>query len=468
MSYQNGARMLQLASQQQTDDRGEYRLYQLAPGDYYLAVSPRPTAVLAVGRGAAPVAAASDGPLQSIQVRTFYPNATDPANALPITVRPGDDSTGFNLTIQAPPGARVTGRVVASLPAADAIPNVAAAAVNRGNVATLTLLPRNQNDFQGAQQTPTTSVSLLAPTDGAFELPGVPAGSYDLYAAVGHPSGYGPAAPPGQAVQPVVYGRSPVDVRGGDVNGVPVVVHVGVDVKGQIIVDGKPAAAGVRISLQPADSSVGIAVYTQVGRSQIPIQPDGSFLIPAVPEALYRLQPTVLAANAIATLNAAPRGRGVALATNATAPPLPPALPATAYIADVRQGGVSVYDDGVYIGTNAVSPLEVLVNTNGGEIEGTVVGPGQQPVGAGTIVVLLPPVNRRQNFALMRTATTNAQGKFTMSALPPGPYRLFAWESIPAGAYQNAEFMKAYEDRGVSVIVQAGATMAQTVTSIAR
>jgi hypothetical protein len=77
-------------------------------------------------------------------------------------------------------------------------------------------------------------------------------------------------------------------------------------------------------------------------------------------------------------------------------------------------------------------------------------------------------VNRRQNFALMRTATTNAQGKFTMSALPPGPYRLFAWESIPAGAYQNAEFMKAYEDRGVSVIVQAGATMAQTVTSIAR
>jgi len=37
-----------------------------------------------------------------------------------------------------------------------------------------------------------------------------------------------------------------------------------------------------------------------------------------------------------------------------------------------------------------------------------------------------------------------------MNTLPPGPYKLFAWESIPSGAHQNPDFMKAYEDRGVS------------------
>ena len=95
------------------------------------------------------------------------------------------------------------------------------------------------------------------------------------------------------------------------------------------------------------------------------------------------------------------------------------------------------------------------------------VGPRQQPVTAGTMVVLMPPVNRRQNFALIRAATTNAHGAFTMNGLPPGPYKLFAWESIPTGAYQNADFMKTYEERGVSVLVQEGATIAQAVPLIA-
>jgi hypothetical protein len=54
-----------------------------------------------------------------------------------------------------------------------------------------------------------------------------------------------------------------------------------------------------------------------------------------------------------------------------------------------------------------------------------------------------------------------------MRAIPPGPYKLFAWQSIPAGAYQNSDFMKPYEDRGVSVNVQAGATMSQTLAVIA-
>lgn len=77
--------------------------------------------------------------------------------------------------------------------------------------------------------------------------------------------------------------------------------------------------------------------------------------------------------------------------------------------------------------------------------------------------MLVPPEDRRQNPALYKTATSNAQGAFLMNAVPPGQYKLFAWESVPSTAYQNADFMKAFEDRGVTVSVAAGAHLSQAV-----
>ena len=84
----------------------------------------------------------------------------------------------------------------------------------------------------------------------------------------------------------------------------------------------------------------------------------------------------------------------------------------------------------------------------------------------GTMVVLIPPEERRQNLALYRTALTNAQGAFTLTGVPPGPYKLFAWESIPGGAHQNAAFLRSHEDKGAAVLVLAGAAISQAVTLI--
>ena len=129
-------------------------------------------------------------------------------------------------------------------------------------------------------------------------------------------------------------------------------------------------------------------------------------------------------------------------------------LPASAYIADIRQGGRSVYDDGFTAGPVTASPIEVVINTKGGTVEGVVDR-------AKAFVALVPPSGRRQNGDLYKTMVTNAQRQFCFEGVPPGPYKLFAWDNIPANAHRNEDFLKAYESRGASITVQQGVTVFQ-------
>jgi hypothetical protein len=97
-----------------------------------------------------------------------------------------------------------------------------------------------------------------------------------------------------------------------------------------------------------------------------------------------------------------------------------------------------------------------MLSTSAGSVDGDVVGADQKPV-ANITVVLVPPDDRRQNTSLYRTSRSNEQGRYTMSNVPPGRYTVYAWESVPAGAYQNAEFIGRYAGRGTTVVVQPSA-----------
>ena len=46
-----------------------------------------------------------------------------------------------------------------------------------------------------------------------------------------------------------------------------------------------------------------------------------------------------------------------------------------------------------------------------------------------------------------------------MTGIAPGDYKIFAWENLPNGAEENAEFLERYETRGKVVTVSAGATI---------
>jgi hypothetical protein len=60
---------------------------------------------------------------------------------------------------------------------------------------------------------------------------------------------------------------------------------------------------------------------------------------------------------------------------------------------------------------------------------------------------------------LYKSAAVGSVPTFTFSNVPPGEYKVFAFETRPpGGAEQNAEFMEPYQDRGVLVNVIDGET----------
>jgi beta-lactamase regulating signal transducer with metallopeptidase domain len=459
VSYQKGVQSLQVVASKTTDDRGEYRLYRLMPGTYYVAVIPRPAIVSNVAPGND-----RSNSSQETAVRTFFPRVIDITRASLISLRGGDEFGGTDISLQGARSARISGKVGSSFPTSEMI---FATPIGRGGAlssptATLTLVPHDKNVPQDPSSTRNVTISMSLPVDGHFDLSSVPPGIYDLYASLPDIKGYGPQAPPAQAGSPVAFGRTTIDLRGEDRNDVAVLVHHGGDIKGTVTVDGKlsPSVNNVRISLQPDDSSANIPVYQQVGRFQPAIDSNGSFTIPSVPEAHYRFQvtfgPPLPMQTPLTELERALSAAGVPaqspIPNSAPTEQITAPIASTSYVADIFQSGASVYDNGVSVGSNANDPIQIIVKTDGGSIEGIVRDSKQVPL-AGTTVAMVPQIQRRQNPALYRVEMSDSEGRFVIIGIPPGDYKLFAWENATPGAYQNAQFMSQYENRGVAVTV---------------
>ena len=110
------------------------------------------------------------------------------------------------------------------------------------------------------------------------------------------------------------------------------------------------------------------------------------------------------------------------------------------------------------MGSPPATPFEIIVNGNGGTIEGNVQSPVRKPAGD-TTVVLVPPAGNRQNAMKYKSMQTDDKGHFSMKGVPPGEYTLFAWESVPFTAWMNSDFLARYQNRGRQVLVTLGTRM---------
>ncbi len=87
-----------------TDDRGMYEIPNIAPGNYFLGVSAQPWYATAVNNGMIislkfnDALARVDSALDVAYPLTFYPNATDSDDAIPIPIR-GGERTEANMTL---------------------------------------------------------------------------------------------------------------------------------------------------------------------------------------------------------------------------------------------------------------------------------------------------------------------------------------------------------------------------------
>jgi hypothetical protein len=446
-AYINGTFTLEPAnlSPDITDDRGNYRSFGLPPGIYYLMAAP--------GRG--PRSISRETPRPGSPITTLYPNALDITAAQSIELHSRDDLSGINIQLRAEAGMRISGKVINTLPPGDVTGN---SGQLRPSVASLTLIPIN---MPGLFSDPVSASAN--PDTGEFVFQNVLPGSYDLFArlpASAH-GGWGGAAPPAYAQNPWAFGRTFVEVRSGqNIENLNVVVHTGVDVKGRLFVDGSPSAVNVTISIHSDESmekTSDIPMSNVVGnimRYRPTIERDGSFMFPLLPEGRYRLQvdldPPTLASRS--------QDSQSSLVVNSSLPP-------NSYVADIRQGTVSVYDTGIMVGNEQENPVEVSINSDGGRANITVLGLDRKPAADAT-VVLVPPEYRRQNLSLYRVGRSDDAGLVEFSKLAPGKYTLFAWESVQEGAYQNAEFLKRFEGSGVSIEIRAGTNLVTEIPLI--
>lgn len=458
--YQSGATLLNPMNQAPTDDRGLFRMFGLPPGEYYVSATPRQ-------RANAPASP------QDTWAKTFFPGVVDARQAVPVKAPAGGELSGINFDLQAAATGRITGRIINPFKGADGKPTTPSS--------TLFLIPQGQNLVGDTNLEFNVQNVAQERSNGEFEIRSILPGLYDLL--VSAPTGAASAPLNAAAMTggpttfttfggsgPVstAWGRVRVNVGKEDLNNVTLAIKAGQDVQVRVVVDGAPppftmaaptpargidsavvnalvargisrseaiaatrgaAAANlppqvptprVRLSLQTRDNS-------PYATSQASFDPSGLYVFPSVPAGNYRVQVSQL--------------------------PAP-----EAYVADIRLGGASVYDDGVLIDGPLPGDIEVAIVSKGGRIQGTVGSIENRPA-ANAVIALIPAEARRRNPALYKTARSAAAGTFSINGVAPGIYKLFAWEDAPNTAWMNPEFLSRYEQFGEPVTITGGESL---------
>lgn len=410
--YLDSGRELMTTRLANTNDRGDYRLFGLAPGRYYISATYSPaTAVALAGGGSSFGEASGRSGSEEGYAPTYYPGTNEAARAVPVEVRAGQEATGIDFRLLPTRMVRIRGRVINMLS-------------DRPRDVSVTLHAKDSGyRFFGPENT-----ARVKESDGTFEFGGVAPGSY-VVVGQWHD----------QENDRSYQAEVAVEVVSGDVEGVEVVIERGEDVPGALRVEGRgtaPASAPAEEPREPnpsqararadfSDVQVGLRPAGEwMWRSnQGRVKPDGSFVVGNISKGEYKLNVT--------------------------------GLPPDAYVKSARLGGEDVLENGLTVGGGPLpGAFEVVVSATGGRIEGVVQKDGLPFSGAS--VALVPEARRRQRTDLFKSTTTDQYGRFTLRGIAPGEYKLFAWEELEPGAYRDAEFLRPFEDKGKTVRVEEG------------
>jgi hypothetical protein len=333
-----------------TDDRGEMRVFGLAPGEYYISARP------------------------GSETRTWYPGTIAAGEALAIAVREGEE-IGIAIPLVSSVRAAITGQVLdaAGAPSGDA---------------TLRLSRRGVD---------ITGHPIALSPDGTFAAANLPPGDYHLRARSG-------PRPGGQEFGHVAFR---VD-EGVDVTGLVVRTKPGATIRGRLLFD-DDVPGGER----PRPESMSIApAFTATGgflpsRSAIP--EDWSFtLSDVVGEGVLRVN--------------GPEGWSL-----------------KRVVLEGRDVSDLPLDFDEYVDT----PVEIHLTRRLTRLTGTAVGAHTTPTVSYIVVAfaedrrLWTPPSR-----FVATARPDQTGRYTLTGLPPGRYRVVALNYLPAGTEQDPRILE--------------------------
>ena len=418
--YQQGDRRLVQAGTGQTDDKGQYRVWGLIPGDYYVAATAR-------GFGGQPFQGvqgfpggrfggpggpgggrfgglfSSDDQESIAYAPTYYPGVGSVNEATPVTLGVSQEALEISFSLQLVRTARVSGKVTN----ADGTP------ATSGMV---TLTAEGAGGSGGARGQLGMNYGGRVQWDGAFTIGNVPPGRYTLRARGGDDD------------RPQ-YAEQPLSVSGGEVAGIIVPLARGASISGsvafqatQLPVPSDPTQ--IRITAPPADQG-------QFAASAGRVDKDGQFVFDGVPTG-----------SRFVRASGAPRGWS---------------------LKSVLVGGREVIDAPIDVRPGeTIKNVSLVFTDSQTQISGIVTNDRGAPVTDYTVLAF--PIDQtfwRPQSRYIMTTRPDQNGTFQMRGLPPADYYLTLVDPAEQGEWFEPAFLDPHRTGAFRVSLGDGETKSQ-------
>jgi hypothetical protein len=429
--WQEGERTLRMQGSVTTDDRGSFRIGALPPGDYLVMAVPAGKAgsfdemgfmpklanieAISIGRMARAPEGPSDATMSSDYAPVFYPGTTSSASAMRVTIGVSEERSGLDVQLPLVPMGRVDGIVMST---AGPAPGTEVRLVDLD-------MPIRGLGLK----------ATMAGPDGRFSFANVAPGHYRVQARTGpitkmivNDSGgeqrvmmefqtarvAGPnvgaaAFPPGPAPD-TRWASTEVTLAGARSEPITLVLQPGVNVSGRVAFEGPDRAPTdlsmfrvVLNSAKPLEDSASSAL-AQVGA-------DGRFTIEGVTPGVYRV-------NVLSPTNWRAKSFNV--------------------------GGRDALDFLLTVtGTQEIGAAELTMTTQTSTLSGTLLDGAGRPAPAHTIIVFPDdPAYWVAGSRRIRASRPSTDGRFSLSNLPAGGYRLVAVDDLEEGQWSDPEVLK--------------------------
>ncbi len=125
------------------------------------------------------------------------------------------------------------------------------------------------------------------------------------------------------------------------------------------------------------------------------------------------------------------------------------------YVKSARYGNQDVLGGGLHLDTHSPDQRLQITLATGGGLQGVVLSNRNEPM-PNAKVALIPNSGNPNREDLYRNSVTDASGKFKIQGIAGGDYRVFAWEDIADGFWQDADVLREADARGKTVHINDG------------